>query len=285
MAIAGVGSLKAAARMRGVVPALARRIAAGVALTMVAIALLGSFFTPHLPSDSIGVPFSLPSSFAPLGTDFLGHDVLSRLLAGGRSLILLASLSILVAYIVGAAAGLLAGYRRGRTDAVIMRTVDIILSMPAFVVIPILVIALGQGVVPMVIGIALVTAPEIARVVRAATFEAVGHDYVAAAVADGESTSSVLVREIVPNLAPTFIADFGYRFTGAAYLVAALNFLGLGLGPSSVDWAVMISENRTGILFQPLAVIAPAVALMILAVSMNLAFDVGRSRERAPRHE
>ena len=285
MAVAELISPRVVDRMRGVVPALARRIAAGLAVSMVAVALLGGFAVPHPPTESIGVPFSGPSSFAILGTDFLGHDVLSRLLAGGRSLVLLAAASIALAYLAGAAAGMLAGYRRGRTEAAIMRTVDVMLSMPAFVVIPVLIVALGQGVVTLVAGVALVTAPEIARVVRAATLEVVGHDYVAAAVADGESTFAVVFREIVPNLVPTFIADFGYRFTGAAYLVAALSFLGLGLGPSSVDWAVMISENRTGILFQPLAVLAPAIALMTLTVSMNLAFDVGRARQKVRTHE
>jgi ABC-type dipeptide/oligopeptide/nickel transport system permease subunit len=263
-----------------------RRVAAaGVAplvlAAALALAMLGPLAAPHDPAESIGVPFSGPAAGSPLGTDFLGHDVFSRLLHGGRSLVLLSLAATVAAYAIGLPVGLVAGFRRGRVESLLMRCADIALALPAFVLISVLVVGAGRSVPSLIVSVALVTAPEIARVIRAATLEAATHDYVDAAVAGGERAWSVVAREIAPNLAPTILADLGVRLVTAAYLLATLNFLGLGLGAGAVDWAVMISENRSGLTDQPLAVAAPALMLLAITVSVNLTFDRARHAWRA----
>jgi peptide/nickel transport system permease protein len=243
---------------------------------IVGIAFGGRYLAPHGPRDIVGRPFSNGVEGALLGTDFVGQDVLSRVLYGGANVVLLAIVATILAYAIGTGIGLLAAYRPGRTDSLLMRTVDILVSLPLFVIVPVLVLAIGPGVAAIILGVSFVETPSVSRVVRAAASEVMSHDYVETAVASGESPQAVMWREVFPNVLPTIGADLGYRLIGVVFLIAALNFIGLGLGPSTIDWALMINENRSGITSQPWAVAAPALALMTLTISVNLAF--GRSR-------
>jgi ABC-type dipeptide/oligopeptide/nickel transport system permease subunit len=214
-----------------------------------------------------------------LGTDFLGRDVLSRLLHGGRTVVALAGLATLLAYAGGTLIGLIAGFTRSIADPLLMRAMDVLLAFPPILFL--LVLATGAGATPaaVVIGIAIIQMPGIARVIRAATLETSVRGYVEAAVARGEPTWRILRREILPNIVSTIVADGGPRFTVSILLVAGLNFLGLGIRPPSADWAVMISENRTGLTVNPWAVVAPALLIGVLTVSVNLVADsIARTR-------
>ncbi|MGH2744625.1 MAG: ABC transporter permease [Thermoleophilaceae bacterium] len=241
--------------------------------TVLLVALLGPLAAPNEPASIVGIPFSDPTSAFPLGTDYLGRDVLSRLLHGGWTVIALGSASTLIAYLVGAAIGLTAGTIRGRVDGALMRATDVVLAFPPLLVLLVLATGAGAGATTVVLGVALVQVPAVARVIRAATLEVSVRGYVEAAYARGESQWFIVAREVVPNITATISADAGPRLTVSILLIAGLNFLGLGLQPPAADWALMITENRPGLTFAPVAVAAPALMLALLTVGVNLCAD------------
>lgn len=249
--------------------------AVGVALlvVVVAIALLGPLVAPHAPDEPIGIPLTGPGGDSLLGTDFLGRDVLSRVLWGGRTVLLYAGTATLLAYLLGGAAGLLAGYNRRRADGLLMRSADVMISFPPLIFLLVLATGAGANAWLLVIGVALVQAPLVARIVRTATAEQSVRGFVEAAVARGEGTWSIVRRELLPNVLPTVAADVGLRFTYSIILVASVTFLGLGLQPPAADWALMISENRTGLDLNPYVILAPALLIALLTIAVNLVGD------------
>ena len=269
----------AGVRLRGI----GEWLALGVLAATLAVALLGSFLAPHPPTALAGVPYTRPNSHFPLGTDFLGRDVLSRLLAGGRSVVLLAGAATMLAYLLGGSIGLYAGYARGKPDAVLMRAVDVMLAFPPILLLLLFAAGLGPGYSTLVISVTAINVPGVARIVRGATVDVAVRGYVEAAVARGERTAAILRREILPNILRSVVADGGIRFASAILAIAGLNFLGLGLQPPAADWATMIAENRGGIELQPWALAAPALMIAALTLSVNAAADaatrrLGRSR-------
>jgi peptide/nickel transport system permease protein len=249
--------------------------AVGVAVLVfvLLVALLGPFVAPHSPARPIGIPDEGPSAEALLGTDFLGRDVLSRMLWGGRSVIALAGLSVLLAYAGGLAVGLAAGYSRGLLDPLLMRSVDVLLSLPALLFLLVLVTGLGSSRTVLVVGVALIQMPLVARIIRSTTQTQSVRGFVEAAAARGERTSAILGRELLPNIVPTIAADVGLRLTYAIILVASVNFLGLGLQPPDADWGLMVSENRSGLNLNPLAVLAPVTMIALLTIAVNMVGD------------
>lgn len=242
------------------------------------VALLGPFFAPYAPDRPIGVPLTGPGEGALFGTDFLGRDVLSRALWGGRSVLGLAGLATLLAYAGGVTIGLVAGYSRSLLDPFLMRGVDVLLAFPALLFLLVLVTGAGTSKKVLVLGVALVQTPLVARIVRTATLEQSVRGFVEAAVARGERTAAILRREILPNIVSPLMADVGLRFTYAIILVASVNFLGLGLQPPDADWALIISENRTGLTLNPWVILVPAALISLLTISVNLVGDaVARS--------
>ncbi|OEV12878.1 hypothetical protein AN218_06320 [Streptomyces nanshensis] len=253
-------------------------------------AVLGPLLAPHDPGEVVGVPYAPADGELPLGTDKLGADVLSRVLSGGRSLLLASCAVMVTAYAVGAVAGATAALRRGWVDSVIMRAVDVLMSMPAFMLLSVLIVATGRGWTGVAVAATLILLPDIARVVRAATLQALEHDYVEVAQGRGEGLGYVLLREVLPNLRPLLRADAGVRFVGAVFTLATAGFLGYGVQPPAADWSLMLLENQSGLALQPLAVLAPALMLLVLLLSANLlvdqlspAADDCRPRTRSPR--
>ena len=264
-------------RTRSRVPRLHLGIPASVGLVVLAIVLLvaflGPLFAPYSPTELAGIPYSTPNGDFWLGTDSLGRDVLSRVLHGGRSVILLAVGATLLAYLIGGAIGLFAGYTRSFADGVLMRGVDLLLAFPPLLLLLLVAAGIGAGPTVIVIGVAAINIPGIARIVRTVSLEVSVRGYVEAAITRGERTSAILAREVLPNIAGPLVADAGVRLTGSILFVAGLNFLGLGLQPPSSDWATMIAENRTTIDLQPWAVAAPAAMIAILTVAVNVVGD------------
>jgi peptide/nickel transport system permease protein len=255
-------------------------IGLGIVLLVVAVAFLGRYIAPHDPNAPIGVPLAGRSSDALLGTDFLGRDVLSRLLYGGRSVIGLAAAATALAYAVGLAVGLVAGYNRSKIDPLLMRTV--MLAFPPLLFLLVLITGAGTGVAVLVIGVAAIQAPGISRIIRTATLEVSVRGYVEAAVARGERAAAVVVREVLPNILAPVLVDAGLRFTYSILIIASVNYLGLGLQPPSSDWALMISENREYISLNVWAVLAPAGMIALLTIGVNLTGDaIARSLGRS----
>jgi peptide/nickel transport system permease protein len=247
-------------------------------LLLLALIVLGPFVSPHDPSAIAGLPLQHPTRQFLLGTDGLGRDVLSRVLWGGRSIVGLAVLATSLAYVAGASIGLLAGYTKSLVDPLLMRAMDVLLAVPPLLFLLVLATGAGRSIPVLVLGIATVHVPSIARIVRASTQEVATHGYVEAAVARGERLPALLGREILPNVLGTVLADAGIRLTASILILASVNFLGLGLQPPAADWALMISENRGGIALNSLAVAAPALLIAFLTISVNLVADaVARS--------
>jgi len=266
---------------RGVASDWGGRIGLALLAALILLALLGPAFAPHSPIVPIGIPGVGPSGSAPLGLDFLGRDVLSRVLNGGRSTLLLGGAATALTYLVGVTIGLIAGYSRSIVDPLLMRTVDVFLSFPALLVMLLFVTAFGGGPGVLVGAAVLVLFPGVARIVRTATLEVSTKGYVEAAVARGESTADVLRREILPNMTAPIVADLGIRFSWSIILIASVNYLGLGLKPPTADWGLMVSENREIISSDPLALLVPAIILALLIIAVNL---VGDAYVRQSRH-
>jgi len=249
------------------------RIGLVVLLFVLGVAFIGPYFAPYSPSAIPGIPFSKPSHTYWLGNDYLGEDVFSRVLSGGRTVILYGALATLIAYVVGGSIGLVAGFSRGRLDDVLMRTMDVLLAFPPILFLLVIATGAGSNIFALVLAIAVIHVPSIARILRAATLEVSVRGYVEAAAARGDRTDVILRREILPNIWGPIVADGGPRFTVSILLVAAVNFLGLGVSPPAADWALMISENRAGITINIWAVVAPALMIAALTVSINLIAD------------
>ena len=250
------------------------------------VVVFGPALAPYGPNDiGVALPNAPPSSEHWLGTDELGRDVLSRLLVGSRSVILIPIFATLLAFLVGGLAGMTAGFRGGRVDAVISRTIDVLISLPYLLVVLVVVTVLETSTPVLIFAVALVFAPRVARVLRGATRTIATREFVQAAEARGERTRSIVVFELLPNIMPTALVELAARLTYAIIFVSTLNFLGLGLQPPSPNWAVMVAESETTIVTRPLQTLAPALCIGILSVGVSLIADamtqgVGRTGGR-----
>lgn len=246
---------------------------AAPAVLVLLVALLGPLLAPHSVSEIVGVPLTGPRAGTPLGTDYLGHDVLSRVLHGGRTIVLLPIVATLTVTVIGTLIGTLSGYLRGRLDRAVVAVLDVLLALPWLLVLLVCVSGWGSGSVVLVCAVVLTGAPFVARVARAATLQVAHAGYVEQARALGEPLRAILLREILPNIAGPLLADAGLRFVASLYLVATASFLGFGLQPPAADWGLMISENVSGMALTPWGVVVPALLLGSLAVSSNLLVD------------
>ncbi|GAA3563269.1 ABC transporter permease [Amycolatopsis ultiminotia] len=260
----------------------------GTALTaiVVLVAVLGPWLGPvltgHSTTDFAGKPFK-PDGLT--GTDGLGRDVLTRFLAGGSTLLLYAVLATALGLVLGAAIGMIAGYRGGWLDAVLMRGNDVLLSFPQLVIALLAIAVIGPQGWLLVLVIGLTHAPRTARVARQATVAVRGQDYIRAAEMYAVPRSQILLREILPNITGPLMVEVGLRLTYSIGYLASLSFLGLGIQPPAADWGLMINENRIALVVQPWGVLLPVVAIALLAVGTNLVADslasaaAGRTRK------
>jgi peptide/nickel transport system permease protein len=249
----------------------------GLACLVVAIAAAGPLVAPHPPDALLTLSFGKPSGQFPLGGDFLGRDVLSRVLDGGWLLLLMAVAATAIGIAAGAAAGVSAAYLRGRTDGLIMRTVDVILAFPQLVFALLLLSILGPKLWLIVLAVGLTHAPAVARVLRSATLDISERDFVKVAELQGMRPAAVMTREILPSLSTPLMVEAGLRLTYSIIIMAGLAFLGFGQPPPAPSWGIMINENRAGLALNPWAVIIPATVIALLTIGTNLLTDaIGR---------
>jgi ABC-type dipeptide/oligopeptide/nickel transport system permease subunit len=259
-------------------------MAAGLGLLglLVTVALVGPWLAPHQPAAVVGPPYAAPGAVhgAPLGTDLLGRDVLSRVLAGGRPVVLTGLLVTVVGGLLGAAVGLaaaLAAPRRPWLDAVLMRPLDAVAAVPPLLIL-LLALAAAPGRLSMTLALLVAGLPLTARVLRASAAAVVQRGHVEVAVARGERLPWLLGREVLPLVSAPLLADAGIRFVQSVYVVVAVGFLGLGSG--AADWGLLISESLPGAALQPWALVAPVLVVAALAVSANTVADEFASRSR-----
>ena len=261
-------------------------LAAAVIAIVVICAVFGRAIAPSDPaSQDLLSGLQTPSGAHWLGTDSAGRDILSRLIVGAQHAVLgpliIAGLSALIA----SALGLLAGYRGGWVDSLIMRSADLLYAFPALLVVIVLIGVIGGSYLAAVFVLVLLTWPGDARVVRGATLEQRTLPYVDAARTLGLSRSRIIVRHIWPNVLPLIVTNAFLDFAYSLVALSALSFLGLGVAPGSPDWGLMISDNFSLLQVNPAAVLAPGIALVLTAAAMNLlgdyAFERLRDRGRA----
>ncbi len=248
-------------------------VGAALLVAVLLVALVGPFFSPHAPDKPIGVALEGPTADAPFGTDFLGRDVLSRVLWGGRSVLALAGLATVLAYIGGSVIGLVAGYSRSLLDPLLMRAADVMLSFPALLFLLVLVTGAGTSKAVLVVGVALVQLPLVARIVRTATLEQSVRGFVEAAVARGERTSAVLRREILPNIVAPIVVQMTVTFSAAIISEASLSFLGLGAQPPTPSWGRDLNEGRRYLEDAPWLLGIPTVVIMVAVLCFNFIGD------------
>jgi peptide/nickel transport system permease protein len=244
-----------------------------IIIAVLVVAYFGRYFAPNDPTATLSAPGMPPGPGFPLGTDFLGRDVLSRVLYGGQSTITMAIIATLGAYVLGLTIGIVAGYFGGRPDMVLMRGVDIVLAFPPLMLILLLVGGLSTHVWVLILGVMLVQLPSIARITRATAQSLRFTEFVDAARARGDSLVTIWVRDMLSNISSIVLADFGIRFGISIILIASMNFLGLGLAPPAADWGLMVSENKDFISLNAWSVQAPAILLAFTTIGLNLFAD------------
>jgi peptide/nickel transport system permease protein len=248
----------------------------GVAIVgaLVLLAALGPLIVPYRYDEmSILNRFESPSGSHWFGTDDYGRDVLTRTLVGARASLLMGFLATAISLGIGVPLGLFAGYRRGRTDEIIMRAMDVMMSFPPIMLGLLILAVTTPALWKAIIAVGLVYVPAIVRLTRSVTLDLVHEEFIEAAHARGERTGYILWSELFPNAWPPIAVEGSLRITFAILLGAALSFLGMGAQPPSSDWGLMISEARPFIDQAPWIALAPGIAMCVTVIGVNLLGD------------
>jgi len=261
---------------------LSFRIGAVILALHLVVAVTGPFWAPFGYSQmGAGAPLSGMSWQNPMGVDQLGRDVFSRVVHGSHIVILMSLSGTVLGLVVGAVVGLFSGYVGGWVDVVIQRLMEALISIPFLVLALIAISAAGLEAagnpVLVVLVVALVYAPRIARMARATAIDIATRDHVTVARLRGETAWSVMWRELLPNASGVLLVEFALRAGYAPVLIGSLGFLGFGLRPPTPEWGLMISENRAMLIVSPVLVLGPGLALASLVVGLNL-FTEGLAR-------
>lgn len=249
-------------------------VGAGAIALIIAITLLAPYIVPYRYDQmSVLARMKPPSLQHWFGTDEVGRDVLTRTLIGARLSLLIGFGATALSLAIGVPLGLLAGLKRGRFDEMLMRTMDVLLSMPP-IMLGLLVLASTQPAAwKVIVAVGIVYVPPIVRLTRAVTLDLVGEDFIEAARVRGERTWYVLLRELLPNAWPTIAVEGSLRVTFAILLGASLSFLGIGAQPPYPEWGLMISEARPFVAQAPWIALAPGIAMCLTVIAVNLLGD------------
>jgi peptide/nickel transport system permease protein len=236
-------------------------------------AIFAPLLAPYGESQIVGGAYDLPNSLTWLGTDQIGRDLLSRLIFGARNTIGIALVTTLLSFLVGGSLGVAAALQRGWLDQGVSRVVDAFLAIPVLIFALMMLAVVGKGLFNLVIILALLDSTRVFRLARAVALNAVVMDYVESARLRGEGMGWIVFKEIVPNILPPLITEFGLRFCFVFLTIAALSFLGVGIQPPTADWGSMVSESKQLISFGRPAPLYPAAAIALLTVAVNFVVD------------
>ncbi len=252
------------------------------------IVVIGPYIAPYHEADFLDeslfvVPgsddmypdtdFQPPSKVAWLGTDYLGRDVLSRILFGARTTIGISLVACFLAYVVGVTLGIAAAVGTERFDMVLSRLNDAFMAIPHIMLALVVIAAIGSTVPILILVVGFIYATSVYRIARALGQDVMVSDFVEAARVRGEGSWWIITREILPNIAMPLATDFGVRFVYIILFIAALSFLGLGVQPPMSDWGSMVKENLVGLAYGAVAPLVPSVAIATLTISINLIVD------------
>ncbi|MBP2851468.1 MULTISPECIES: ABC transporter permease [Dickeya] len=250
--------------------------AAGLGILLLALITVcaGVHLAPADPEAiSILARYKAPSAMHWFGTDQLGRDILSRVLVGARTTILYSLLATSLAMVAGSVIGTASAYLGGRMDEGIMRTMDAVMSIPSLLFALLIVSTLGQSSLNAVLAITIAFIPGMVRIARSVALAARQQDYVNAAIARGESSGYIILREMLPNIVAPIIVESTIRVSFAIMLFATLSFLGLGAQPPQPEWGLMVSEARAYFFNAPWMMLIPGLAIAIVAIGFNLLGD------------
>jgi peptide/nickel transport system permease protein len=249
-------------------------IAVVIIAAVVVCAAFSSLIAPDSPTaQNLGSSLIGPGHGHLLGTDDLGRDVLSRVIAGARTALVGPAVVAIGAMVIGTFLGLIAGYRGGVAGALIMRWVDLMYAVPQLLIAVVVVGILHGSYWEAVAVLIVLTAPGDTRIMRGGAVEQRVRPYVEAARVTGLSDRVILFRHIWPSLMPLTVAQSFLNFATSIVTLAALSFLGLGVGPGAADWGRMLSEGLGFISGNPLMAIAPGACVILTAASMNILGD------------
>ncbi|MCW2750649.1 MAG: transporter permease [Aeromicrobium sp.] len=261
--------------VRGVVA----NIATILILIYIVLALVGPLVTPYDPNDiGAGPRLSVPSGSHWLGTDALGRDELSRVIAAVRPALLAATIAVAFALTIGTSIGITAGFLGGLWDGLLSRLVDLLFAIPEYLLAILVLAVMGSGLINASLAIGLVCIPRFARIARGSTIEIMGRNYIDAARLCGRGRFWIMRRHILPNIASPLVIMVAINLSTTEGAYAALSFLGFGVRPPDADYGSMISASQQYLLTDPWIVAFPSIAFVILVLAFNLLGDVMRDR-------
>jgi peptide/nickel transport system permease protein len=249
-------------------------VGGALVLTLVIIAALAQWIAPY-PYDQMHIRdrFAPPDLHYLAGTDEYGRDVFSRLLLGSQLSLALGGTATLISMGIGVPLGLIAGYRRGATDELIMRTLDVMLAFPPIMLVLLILAVTPPSLMKTAIAIGVLAVAPIARVTRSVTLDLMSGEFMEAAHARGERLHYMLMRELLPNVWPVLMVEASLRIVFAVLLGAVLSFLGFGVQPPAADWGLMISNGRAFVDTAPWISLAPGIAMSVTVISISLVGD------------
>jgi peptide/nickel transport system permease protein len=245
-----------------------------IVLVTIAVAVLAPLIAPYGPEEThVSWKLYPPNEYFVFGTDEFGRDILSRIIFGAQISLEVGLISVTLALLLGATAGLVAGFFGGWVDAVIMRCMDVLFAFPAILLAIGIMAVLGTGIANAMLAIGIVYAPSFARLARASVLALKQMEFVQAARVLGLGEMRILARHVVPNVLAPMIVQVSFSLSTAILTEAALSFLGLGTPPSVASWGSMLSASRRYVELDPWPAIFPGVAIMLLVLGFNLFGD------------
>jgi len=250
-----------------------------VVVGYVIVALFAPLIAPYGEADIFPVPYAPWNAEHRLGTDQIGRDIMTRLIYGARNTMGIALMTTLLSFLIGGVLGLVAAISRGLVDQLLSRFVDVLMAIPSLIFALVLLSIFGSTVVNLILIIAVLDATRVFRLTRSVAVNVAVMDYVEAARLRGEGLGWVMRREILPNIMPPLVAEFGLRFSFVFLTIAALSFLGVGIQPPTADWGSMVRDNASLIQFakfdpkMAMTPLLPAAAIALLTVAVNFIVD------------
>lgn len=239
-------------------------------------AIFAGLLAPFGESEIVGPEFDLWSIYGGqffFGTDNLGRDMLTRLIYGARNTVGIALVTTILAFLLGGILGILAAVFGGWFDQLTSRLVDVVMAIPALIFAMLLLTIYGTGTLTLIIVIAVLDSTRVYRIARAVSINVVVMDFIEAARLRGEGALWITWREVLPNIMPPLVAEFGLRFCFVFLTISALSFLGLGLQPPTADWGSMVRDNATLITYGEINPLLPAAAIALLTIGVNFVVD------------
>ena len=244
-----------------------------VILAYITVAVFAPVLAPYGESEIVGPEFDLWGEEFFLGTDNLGRDMMTRLIYGARNTVGIALITTLLAFFLGGTTGIMAAVLGGWYDQATSRSVDVLMAIPALIFAMLLLTIFGTSIPTLIVVIGVLDSTRVFRIARAVSVNVVVMDYIESARLRGEGVSWITVKEVLPNIMPPLVAEFGLRFCFVFLTISALSFLGLGLQPPTADWGSMVRDNATLITYGDITPLLPAAAIALLTIAVNFVVD------------